>query len=134
MEIHETNLDGVVEIRAKRSGDDRGWFSETYKELALRDAGININFVQDNESFSASTGTLRGLHYQTTPHAQDKVIRVISGSILDVAVDIRRDSTLIRPARRRYALPPTTVTSSSFPLALPTASARLNPTLVSPTK
>ena len=92
MEIHRTNLNGVVEIRAKRSGDDRGWFSETYKELALLDAGININFVQDNESFSASTGTLRGLHYQTTPHAQDKVIRVISGSILDVAVDIRRDS------------------------------------------
>lgn len=92
MEFIETALDGVVEIRAKRFGDDRGWFSETYKQHTLRDAGIDIDFVQDNESFSAPTGTLRGLHYQTAPHAQDKLIRVIHGSILDVAVDIRRAS------------------------------------------
>ena len=92
MEIIKTDLDGVVEIRAKRHGDDRGWFSETYKQHSLLDAGIDIDFVQDNESFSAPTGTLRGLHYQTAPHAQDKLIRVIHGSILDVAVDIRRAS------------------------------------------
>jgi dTDP-4-dehydrorhamnose 3,5-epimerase len=92
MEVIKTALDGVVEIRAKRHGDDRGWFCETYKQHALIHAGIDIDFVQDNESFSAPTGTLRGLHYQTAPHAQDKLIRVIHGSILDVAVDIRRAS------------------------------------------
>jgi dTDP-4-dehydrorhamnose 3,5-epimerase len=92
MEIIKTALDGVFEIRAKRHGDDRGWFSETYKQHVLLDAGIDIDFVQDNESFSAPTGTLRGLHYQTAPHAQDKLLRVIHGSILDVAVDIRRAS------------------------------------------
>lgn len=92
MEIITTALDGVVEIRLPRHGDDRGWFSEVYKQHTLRDAGIDITFVQDNESFSAPAGTLRGLHYQVAPHAQDKLIRVIDGSILDVAVDIRRDS------------------------------------------
>ena len=92
MAIVATALDGVVEIRPPRHGDDRGWFSETYKQHTLRDAGIDIDFVQDNESFSAPAGTLRGLHYQVAPHAQDKLIRVIRGSILDVAVDLRSDS------------------------------------------
>ncbi len=92
MEIIPTALDGVVEIRPPRHGDDRGWFSETYKRHALRDAGIDIEFVQDNESFSAPAGTLRGLHYQIAPHPQDKLIRVIDGSILDIVVDIRRGS------------------------------------------
>ncbi len=92
MEIVHTHLDGVVEIRTKRHGDDRGWFSETWKHSALLDAGIDIDFVQDNESFSAPIGTLRGLHYQIAPHPQDKLVRVMHGSILDVAVDIRRAS------------------------------------------
>jgi dTDP-4-dehydrorhamnose 3,5-epimerase len=92
MEIITTALSGAVEIRAVRHGDDRGWFSETYKRDVLRDAGIDIDFMQDNESFSAPTGTLRGLHYQIAPHAQDKLVRVIDGSILDIAVDIRRAS------------------------------------------
>ena len=92
MEIIPTELDGVFEIRAKRFGDHRGWFSETYKSHELTAAGIDIDFVQDNESFSAPLGTLRGLHYQVAPHPQDKLVRVISGSILDVAVDIRRNS------------------------------------------
>ena len=92
MEIIPTALDGVVEIRAKRFGDDRGWFSETWKQSALVDAGIHIDFVQDNESFSAPAGTLRGLHYQIAPHPQSKLVRVIQGSILDIAVDIRRSS------------------------------------------
>ena len=92
MEIITTALDGVVEIRATRHGDERGWFSETYKRDVLQGAGIDIDFVQDNESFSAPNGTLRGLHYQTAPHAQSKLVRVIHGSILDVAVDIRRAS------------------------------------------
>ena len=92
MEIIPTPLDGIVEIRPARHGDDRGWFSEVYKRHTLRDAGIDIEFVQDNESFSAPAGTLRGLHYQLPPHAQDKLVRVIHGSILDIAVDIRRGS------------------------------------------
>lgn len=92
MEIIPTALDGVVEIRPRRHGDDRGWFSETYKQHTLHDAGIDIDFMQDNESFSAPVGTLRGLHYQIAPHPQDKLVRVIHGSVLDVAVDIRRDS------------------------------------------
>ena len=92
MEIIPTALDGIVEIRPPRHGDDRGWFSESYKRHTLRDAGIDIEFVQDNESFSAPIGTLRGLHYQLPPHAQDKLVRVIHGSILDIAVDIRRGS------------------------------------------
>ena len=92
MEIIPTSLSGVVEIRAKRHGDERGWFSETWKQSALVSAGIDIDFVQDNESFSAPAGTLRGLHYQIAPHPQDKLVRVIQGSILDIAVDIRRSS------------------------------------------
>jgi dTDP-4-dehydrorhamnose 3,5-epimerase len=96
MDIITTAINGVVEIRPQRHGDDRGWFSEVYKRHELRDAGIDIDFVQDNESFSAPAGTLRGLHYQLAPHAQDKLIRVIHGSILDVAVDIRRDSPTFR--------------------------------------
>jgi dTDP-4-dehydrorhamnose 3,5-epimerase len=92
MDIVPTALDGVVEVRPTRHGDDRGWFSEVYKRHTLHDAGIDIEFVQDNESFSAPTGTLRGLHYQLPPHAQDKLVRVIHGSILDVAVDIRSGS------------------------------------------
>ncbi len=92
MEIIPTMLDSVVEVRPPRHGDDRGWFSEVYKRHELHESGIDIEFVQDNESFSAPAGTLRGLHYQLAPHAQDKLIRVIHGSILDVAVDLRRDS------------------------------------------
>jgi len=92
MEIIPIALDGIVEIRPARHGDDRGWFSEVYKRHTLRDVGIDIEFVQDNESFSVPVGTLRGLHYQLPPHAQDKLVRVIHGSILDIAVDIRRGS------------------------------------------
>jgi dTDP-4-dehydrorhamnose 3,5-epimerase len=92
MKIIETGLDGVVEIWPQRHGDHRGWFSETWKQSVLLDAGIDIDFVQDNESFSAPAGTLRGLHYQIAPNAQGKLVRVLSGSILDVAVDIRRSS------------------------------------------
>jgi len=73
-------------------GDDRGYFSETFKQDKLDDfLGFNINFCQDNESKS-SMGVLRGLHYQLAPHAQTKLVRVIQGSVLDVAVDIRKGS------------------------------------------
>ena len=79
-------------IRPKKHGDDRGFFSETYTARAFADIGINIAFVQDNHAFSAARGTLRGLHFQSPPFAQDKLVRVIRGAILDVAVDLRKGS------------------------------------------
>ena len=92
MEIEELSLEGVVKLTPKRFGDDRGWFSETYNARALAGAGIETAFVQDNQSFSAEAGTVRGLHYQGPPHAQDKLIRVLEGRIFDVAVDVRKGS------------------------------------------
>jgi dTDP-4-dehydrorhamnose 3,5-epimerase len=92
MKLVPTALSEVIEIRPVRFGDDRGWFSEVYKSALFNDAGIDIDFVQDNESFSAAQGTLRGIHYQVAPHPQDKLVRVIRGSILDIAVDLRRSS------------------------------------------
>ena len=75
-----------------KHGDYRGYFSETYNRRTLAAAGIGINLVQDNHSLSAEKGTVRGLHYQTPPFAQDKLVRVVRGSVFDVAVDLRRDS------------------------------------------
>jgi dTDP-4-dehydrorhamnose 3,5-epimerase len=89
MQITETALPGVKLIQPVRHGDARGYFSEVYREDALVRAGIDIHFVQDNQSMSAAAGVLRGLHFQTPPMAQTKLIRVIAGYILDVAVDIR---------------------------------------------
>ena len=79
-------------ITPPRFGDARGFFSETYSVKAFAEAGIALTFVQDNHSRSASVGTLRGLHYQSPPYAQDKLVRVTRGRILDVAVDIRLSS------------------------------------------
>jgi len=76
----------------RRFQDERGWFSETYNAETLRDAVGNAVFVQDNQSLSRVRGTLRGLHFQRPPKAQDKLVRVLRGSILDVAVDLRRNS------------------------------------------
>ncbi|WP_024899146.1 dTDP-4-dehydrorhamnose 3,5-epimerase [Brucella rhizosphaerae] len=92
MEARFLGLDGVFEIIPQKFGDERGFFSETYKVKALVDAGIDLNFVQDNHSYSAAKGVVRGLHYQLPPFAQDKLVRVIRGAILDVAVDIRKSS------------------------------------------
>lgn len=89
MMIEKTSLDGVLEITPRRFGDDRGWFCETWNRTALCEAGFWLDFVQDNHSFSAETGTLRGLHYQAPPHAQDKLVRCSRGAIWDVAVDVR---------------------------------------------
>lgn len=85
-------LTSVVLIKAPRFGDARGWFSETYSERRAESAGIDVRFVQDNQSFSATTGTVRGLHFQRAPHAQAKLVRCVRGSIMDYAVDIRRGS------------------------------------------
>ncbi|MEH7336626.1 dTDP-4-dehydrorhamnose 3,5-epimerase [Neobacillus drentensis] len=92
MNIVETSLPGVKIIEPKVFGDHRGWFTETYSEAVFNDAEINIKFVQDNQSFSAAKGTLRGLHYQLNPKAQTKLVRCTKGSIFDVAVDIRKGS------------------------------------------
>lgn len=83
-------------IEPRRFGDDRGYFAETYSRAALAALGFDVEFLQDNESLSARTGTLRGLHYQTPPFAQDKLVRVVQGRIWDVAVDIRRGSPTFR--------------------------------------
>jgi dTDP-4-dehydrorhamnose 3,5-epimerase len=93
MEFTKTNLDGVVIVEPKVFGDHRGWFMETYNELNFFETGINVKFVQDNQSFSAAKGTLRGLHYQLDPKAQTKLVRCTKGAIYDVAVDIRKGSS-----------------------------------------
>ena len=92
MLIEHLALPGMVLITPRRFGDARGWFSETWNAAKMRDAGMDLDFVQDNHSFSATQGTLRGLHFQSPPHAQDKLVRATRGVILDVAVDIRKGS------------------------------------------
>ena len=92
MEIRPLDLDGVFEIIPRKFGDDRGFFSETYNAKSFAEAGIDLTFVQDNHSYSAARGIVRGLHYQLPPFAQDKLVRVTRGAILDVAVDIRKGS------------------------------------------
>lgn len=79
-------------IRTRRHGDSRGWFTETYNRQTFNALGISCNFVQDNHSLSCSAFTLRGLHFQTPPRGQDKLVRCIRGRIFDVAVDVRKDS------------------------------------------
>jgi dTDP-4-dehydrorhamnose 3,5-epimerase len=92
MKIEASALADVLMITPKRFGDARGFFSETYSKPAFADAGLVFEFVQDNHSYSAAPGVVRGLHYQLPPAAQDKLVRVVRGAILDVAVDIRRAS------------------------------------------
>lgn len=92
MEIRRLGLDGVVEITPKKFGDARGFFAETWSKPRLAEAGIAIDWVQDNQSYSAEKFTLRGLHFQVAPAAQDKLIRVLKGEIFDVAVDLRDGS------------------------------------------
>jgi len=85
-------LPGVLLITPRRFGDHRGFFMETYSADAYADFGIDCAFVQDNHSLSAAAGTIRGLHFQRPPHAQAKLVRVVRGSVFDVAVDLRRSS------------------------------------------
>lgn len=92
MEIIETKLAGVFIIEPKVFGDHRGYFMETYSEREFARFGITNTFVQDNESFTAQKGTLRGLHFQNMPMAQAKIVRVLQGAVLDVAVDLRKGS------------------------------------------
>ena len=92
MEITRLAIPDVFLIKPKRHGDHRGWFAETFKASVLAQHGVSHPFVQDNMAFSAAVGTLRGLHFQSPPHAQAKLVSVSKGRILDVAVDARRGS------------------------------------------
>jgi dTDP-4-dehydrorhamnose 3,5-epimerase len=92
MQINDTALSNVKHIIPIRFGDHRGFFAETYSRRVLAAAAIRFEFVQDNHSLSAHVGTVRGLHFQAPPHAQDKLVRCGRGAIFDVAVDIRRGS------------------------------------------
>ncbi|WP_186757338.1 dTDP-4-dehydrorhamnose 3,5-epimerase [Echinicola salinicaeni] len=91
MEIRSTPIQDVYEIYPKVFNDARGYFLETYREDLLAEKGINTQWVQDNQSFSVA-GTVRGLHFQHAPYAQGKLVRVITGKVYDVAVDLRKDS------------------------------------------
>ena len=92
MEIKETKLKGVYVIKPLVFGDNRGWFMESWSGKKLAEAGIDVDFLQDNHSFSAQKGTLRGLHYQLNPMSQAKLLRCTRGRMYDVAVDIRKGS------------------------------------------
>jgi dTDP-4-dehydrorhamnose 3,5-epimerase len=92
MKVHPLEIEGVLLVEPKRFQDRRGFFSETYNAAELARHGFASIFVQDNHSLSTAAGTVRGLHFQTPPFAQAKLIRVVRGAIRDVAVDIRRGS------------------------------------------
>jgi dTDP-4-dehydrorhamnose 3,5-epimerase len=92
MQLIPTEIPAVKLLEPKKFGDHRGFFSEVYSRKALREVGIDLEFVQDNHSLSAQKGVVRALHYQLAPMAQDKLVRVVRGAILDVAVDIRKSS------------------------------------------
>ena len=90
--VQTLQIPDVKIVTPKKFGDERGFFSETYSRQGLIEHAIDLTFVQDNQSLSAQVGTLRGLHFQLPPFAQDKLVRVTRGAIYDVAVDIRRQS------------------------------------------
>ena len=92
MQIESLDIADVKVLVPRRHGDRRGYFSEVYNQRRLREADIEIDFVQDNHSLSAESGTVRGLHFQIPPFAQAKLVRVVRGSVFDVAVDLRRGS------------------------------------------
>jgi dTDP-4-dehydrorhamnose 3,5-epimerase len=91
MEVKQTGIDGLVEIIPSIFKDDRGWFYEFYNEKAFQQAGIGYHFVQENTSFSTK-GVIRGLHFQLPPYAQGKLVTVLHGKVIDVAVDLRKGS------------------------------------------
>lgn len=92
MQVHKTELAGLCVIEPARFGDNRGFFSESWSRRRMAEAGIDVDFVQDNHSLSVQAGTVRGLHFQSPPHAQAKLVRCGRGAMFDVAVDIRRGS------------------------------------------
>jgi dTDP-4-dehydrorhamnose 3,5-epimerase len=92
MELLNTAIPGVLLLRPARFQDERGFFSETFRQSWMEEAGLPTSWVQDNHSMSAAVGTVRGLHFQVPPRAQDKLVRVVRGSVFDVAVDLRLGS------------------------------------------
>lgn len=92
MLVEKTTLPGVLILTPKRFGDARGFFAESYSARGFAEQGVTPVFVQDNHSLSATPGTIRGLHFQAPPHAQDKLVRCGRGALFDVAVDIRSGS------------------------------------------
>lgn len=92
MKVTSLHLQGAAILEPVVHGDNRGFFMESYNEEVMQKAGVNFQFIQDNQSLSAEVGVLRGLHYQLNPKAQTKLIRVLSGVIYDVIVDVRRSS------------------------------------------
>ncbi len=92
MDIADTEIPDVKILTPKKFGDRRGFFSETYNKALLRDRGIDLDFIQDNHSLSREAGVVRGLHFQSPPYAQAKLLRVLRGAVFDVALDLRRDS------------------------------------------
>lgn len=92
LEIEATALPGVKLLTPRRFGDNRGFFSESWNKARMAEQGLGYDFVQDNHSLSARTGTVRGLHFQAPPHAQAKLVRCGRGRLFDVAVDIRKGS------------------------------------------
>ena len=98
MEFRKLALDGPLAIVPRKIEDERGYFSEIFREDAFAEQAGAVRFVQENQSLSIRPGTIRGIHFQTHPHAQGKMVRCLAGSVFDVAVDLRRDS----PTYGRY--------------------------------
>ncbi len=92
MRVERLAIPEVLLLTPEKHADHRGFFSETWNRQALSKAGLDLDFVQDNHSLSRTAGTLRGLHFQTPPFAQDKLVRVVRGAVFDVAVDLRSGS------------------------------------------
>ena len=92
MIVEDTAIAAVKIVTPRKHGDNRGFFSEVFRADVLAKAGLKLDFVQDNHSLSAQVGTLRGLHFQAPPFGQDKLVRVLRGAIIDVAVDLRKSS------------------------------------------
>lgn len=92
LDVQETALPGVYVLTPRRFGDHRGFFSESWNRARMAEHGIDLDFVQDNHSLSREVGTVRGLHFQSPPHAQAKLVRCGRGCLFDVAVDIRKGS------------------------------------------
>ena len=93
MKVTKTKLDGVVIIEPDVFGDHRGFFMESWSQKKMEEVGLFYNFVQDNHSMSSVKGTLRGIHFQKGDKAQAKLVRCVKGAVLDVAVDLRHDSS-----------------------------------------
>ena len=92
MKMVDTKLPDVKILEPDVFGDDRGWFMETWSQKKLAELGVNLTFVQDNQSFTAKRGTLRGIHFQNGEWSQAKLVRVVAGAVIDVAVDLRKGS------------------------------------------